>query len=77
VPIVQRCYYDIAQGNLPGQFAALLDLVPASQLVFGSDYPYRQATEAAEGLGSYGFSNAERSMINRQTALRLMPGLAS
>jgi predicted TIM-barrel fold metal-dependent hydrolase len=77
VPIVQRYYYDIAQGNLPGQFAALLDLVPASQLVFGSDYPYRQATEAAEGLGSYGFSNAERTMINRQTALRLLPGLAT
>jgi predicted TIM-barrel fold metal-dependent hydrolase len=77
VPIVQRYYYDIAQGNLPGQFAALLDLVPASQLVFGSDYPYRQATEAAEGLGSYSFTNAERSMINRQTALRLMPGLAT
>jgi predicted TIM-barrel fold metal-dependent hydrolase len=77
VPIVQRYYYDIAQGNLPGQLAALLDLVPASQLVFGSDYPFRPATEATQGLGSYSFSNAERNMIGRQTALRLMPGLAT
>jgi predicted TIM-barrel fold metal-dependent hydrolase len=45
--------------------------------MFGSDYPFRPATEAAQGLGSYSFSNAERSMISRQTALRLLPGLAT
>jgi 6-methylsalicylate decarboxylase len=76
VPIVQRYYYDIAQGNLPGQFAALLKLVPVSQLMFGSDYPFREATEAVDGLDAYTFSAAERASINRETALRLMPRLA-
>ncbi len=76
VPIVQKYYYEIAQGNLPGQFAALLKLVPVSQLMFGSDYPYREGVEAAEGLADYGFSDADRASIDRGTALRLMPRLA-
>jgi len=77
VPVVQKYFYEIAQGNLPGQFAALLNLVPASQLMFGSDYPFREAVEAMEGLDGYSFGAAERSAINRETALRLMPRLAS
>lgn len=76
VPIVQKYYYEIAQGNMPGQFAALLKLVPVSQLMFGSDYPYREAVEAMDGVDAYPFSDAERASINRETALRLMPQLA-
>ena len=76
VPIVQKYYYEIAQGNLPGQFAALLKLIPVAQLMFGSDYPFREGTEAMDGLAAYTFSDAERASINRETALRLMPGLA-
>jgi 6-methylsalicylate decarboxylase len=76
VPIVRKYFYEIAQGNLPGQFAALLQLVPSSQLLFGSDYPYRQAVEAADGLAAYAFTDAERAAISRETALRLMPTLA-
>jgi predicted TIM-barrel fold metal-dependent hydrolase len=75
VPVVKRFYYEIAQGNLPGQFAALLKLVPVSQLMFGSDYPYREGIEAVEGLNDYPFSDADRVSINRETALRLMPRL--
>jgi predicted TIM-barrel fold metal-dependent hydrolase len=76
VPIVRRYYYEIAQGNMPGQFAALLKLVPVAQLMFGSDYPFREAAEAVEGLDGYGFGAAERASINRETALALMPRLA-
>jgi 6-methylsalicylate decarboxylase len=76
VPIVQRYYYEIAQGNLPGQFAALLKLIPVAQLMFGSDFPFREGVEAMEGLDGYSFSDAERTSINRTTALRLMPRLA-
>ena len=75
-PIVRKYYYEIAQGNEPGQFAALMKLVPVSQLLFGSDYPYREAIEAANGLRAYPFEDAERAAINRETALRLLPGLA-
>ena len=76
VPIVQKYYYEIAQGNLPGQFAALLKLIPVAQLMFGSDYPFREGTEAMDGLNDYPFSDAERTSINRETALKLMPRLA-
>ncbi len=77
VPIVQKYFYEIAQGNLPGQFAALLDLVPASQLMFGSDFPFREAIEASDGFAAYKFSDADRASINAGTALKLMPNLAA
>ena len=76
VPIVRRYFYEIAQGNEPSQFAALLKLVPTSQLMFGSDFPFREAVEAARGLDAYGFSAYDRTSINRETALRLMPRLS-
>ncbi len=76
VPIMQKYFYEIAQGNTPGQFAALLKLVPVSQIMFGSDYPFRDGVEAKEGLEGYGFSAADRAAIDRETALRLMPRLA-
>jgi predicted TIM-barrel fold metal-dependent hydrolase len=77
VPIVQKYFYEIAQGNLPGQFAALLDLVPVSQLMFGSDFPFREGAEASAGFAAYGaFTDADRAAINFGTALKLMPNLA-
>ena len=76
VPIVQKYFYDIAQGNLPGQFAALLKIIPVSQLVFGSDFPFRKGAEAVEGLDAYDFTNGQRATINRETALKLLPRLA-
>src|SRR6202051_348782 len=60
-PVVRKYYYEIAQGNEPGQFAALMKLVPVSQLLFGSDYPYREAIEAGNGLRAYPFEDAERA----------------
>ena len=75
-PVVRKYFYEIAQGNEPGQLAALLKLVPVSQLLFGSDFPYREASEAADGLAAYTFSDGERVSIDRETALRLLPGLA-
>jgi predicted TIM-barrel fold metal-dependent hydrolase len=76
VPIVRRYFFEIAQGNEPGQFAALLKLAPVSQLMFGSDFPFRDAIEAVHGLDAYRFSAADRSSINRENALRLLPRLA-
>jgi predicted TIM-barrel fold metal-dependent hydrolase len=74
---VRRFYYDTAQANSPGALAALLKLVPTSQVMFGTDYPYRPGSEVVEGLTSYGFSAAELRAIDRDNALRLMPRLKS
>ena len=75
-PIIRRYFYEIAQGNEPGQFAALLKMVPVSQILFGSDFPYREAAEAAKGLEAYPFLATDRASIDRSSALKLLPQLA-
>ena len=75
VPLLQKFYYEVAQGNTPGQLAALLKLVPISQVMFGSDYPYRLGVEAVEGVDAYRFTVAERRAINSENAIRVMPNL--
>src|SRR3954469_1486416 len=75
VPLLQKFYYEVAQGNTPGQLAALLKLVPISQVMCGSDYPYRLGVEAVEGVDTYPFTVAERRAIDSENAIRVMPSL--
>ena len=72
---VRRFYFDTAQGHHEGAIAALRVLAPASQIMFGSDFPYRQAEEVRIGLSERGFTGAEREAIDRGNALRIMPRL--
>ena len=72
-PILQKYYYEIAQGNTPGQFAALMKMVSISQVMFGSDYPYRDAKEAVDGLVAYKFSAADQLAIDNGNALKMFP----
>ena len=74
---IRRFHYDTAQANAAGPLSALLKLVPVSQVMFGTDYPYRPGAEVVEGLTSYSFSAAELRAIDRDNALRLMPRLKS
>jgi 6-methylsalicylate decarboxylase len=56
--------------------SALTKVVPVSQVVFGTDYPYRTSLDHVNGLRSAGvFSEAEIRMIERGTALTLLPRL--
>jgi 6-methylsalicylate decarboxylase len=75
MPILQRFHYEIAQGNTPGQLAALMKLVTVSQVMFGSDYPFVAGFEAVEGLKDYRFSEADQRAIERDNALKLLPGI--
>ena len=75
LPILRKYNYEIAQGNTAPQLAALMKLVPVSQVVFGTDFPYRDAKEAADGLQAYGFSDADLLAIDRGNAVKLMPDL--
>lgn len=72
---VQRFHFDTAQGHHEGAIAALRVLVQPSQMLFGSDFPYRKAEDARLGLAERSFTKAERVAIDRGNALRLMPGL--
>ena len=70
---IRKFYYDTAQANTPGPLAALLEMVPSSQLLYGSDYPYRTFDELNAGLGSFrGFTSTDLRAIERDNALQLL-----
>ena len=72
---LKRFFYDTAWSAHPMALASLTKLVPASQIVFGSDYPYRTGEDHVKGLAEYGFTAADRRAIERENALRLLPRL--
>jgi predicted TIM-barrel fold metal-dependent hydrolase len=73
---LQKFYYDTAQANHPGALAALLKVVTPDQLLFGTDFPYRDGAEVITGLNAHAFSDKELAAIERNNALRLIPGLS-
>jgi predicted TIM-barrel fold metal-dependent hydrolase len=71
---LRRFYYDTAQIANAVTIDALAKLVPTSQLVFGSDYPYRTAAENAAGLGK-AFSGPTLRAIECENAVRILANL--
>lgn len=69
-----RFYYDTAQVSNSVTMAALIKLVPMSQIVFGSDYPFRPSTEQLQSLTAI-FNKKDLNAIGRQNALRILPRL--
>jgi len=49
-------------------------MVPTSQIVFGSDFPYRRATDYLDALKK-NFTADELKAVDRDNALRLAPRL--
>ena len=56
--------------------AALTTLVPASQIAYGSDYPYFPLDQI-KGLRDLALTREQLDMIGSGTAMRLIPGLKS
>jgi predicted TIM-barrel fold metal-dependent hydrolase len=74
--VARRFYYDTAQTSNPAAMSALSKVVPISQIVFGTDFPFRNAAEHVNGLKNCGvFSAADLQAIDRQNALQLLPRL--
>jgi predicted TIM-barrel fold metal-dependent hydrolase len=73
---LRRFYYELAQASHPGALAALTRMVPASRLLFGTDYPFRTSDEHARAIEGYGFDAADLKWIARDTAVELIPRLA-
>jgi len=71
---IRKMYYDVAQSSNPVAMRALRSVVPVSQIVFGTDYPYRSTSEHVKGLltGKV-FSAQELQAIDRENAVRLLP----
>src|SRR5205807_1709389 len=68
-------YYDLAGAANRGAIASLRELVPATQIVFGTDFPPGGTSAAvAKTLREIGmFSDSDLRAIDRENALRLLP----
>src|SRR5438552_12964597 len=62
---LKRFYYDTAQASHPYALASLTKLIPISQIVFGTDYPYRTAADHVKGLADHGFTAGDLMAIDR------------
>ncbi len=72
---IQRFFYDTAQASHPFALASLTRLIAISQILFGSDAPYRHASDFPPQLQEFGFSEADLRAIDYENALRLLPEL--
>jgi predicted TIM-barrel fold metal-dependent hydrolase len=72
----QRLYYDTANATAPASMAALLKLVPDTQVTYGSDYPYVPMDTQAAALATLGLSGTQVRAIESGNAMQLLPRLA-
>jgi predicted TIM-barrel fold metal-dependent hydrolase len=71
----RRCYFEIAQAFTPASFGALAKIVPASQILFGSDTPFFPISHSAKGIDSLDISAKFKRAINRTNGEALLPQL--
>jgi predicted TIM-barrel fold metal-dependent hydrolase len=71
---LRRLHYDTANATFPPNMAALLKLVPVSQVTYGTDYPYFGMGQMTN-LKNTGLSDADLNAIGSGNAIRLLPRL--
>ncbi|HTC61357.1 MAG TPA: amidohydrolase family protein [Candidatus Saccharimonadales bacterium] len=77
---LQKFYYDTAQAFNPYTLPSFKKLVPASHILFGTDFPLGGGSGAVVSKGlieNGGFSEGELRAIDRENALELLPRLKS
>jgi predicted TIM-barrel fold metal-dependent hydrolase len=67
-----KLYYDTAQASNPVAMGALRKLVPVSQIVFGTDYPFRTSLDHVKNLKQCGVFNAAELRAIEQGNIRKM-----
>jgi 6-methylsalicylate decarboxylase len=75
LPALRAFYYDTAQAAHPMAMGSLTKLIPISQVLFGTDFPFGTAAGHVKGLGDCELSPADLQAIYRGNATRLMPNL--
>ena len=70
-----RLHYEMANSANRSAMDALRNIVPLSQVMLGSDYPYVPVGVTNDGLNNLGLSAAELKGIRRDNALTLLPRL--
>lgn len=80
---LKKLNYDTAGTNAQTTLTALLDVIPPTQLLLGSDYPLAgpppvnvQIVHAVEDFEAYKPSPQLAAMVERDNAVRLIPRLA-
>ena len=71
----KRLHYDTANATAPASMAALLKLVPTSQIVFGTDYPYVPTGPQEKALHKIGLTASQLQAIEHGNAEKLIPRL--
>jgi predicted TIM-barrel fold metal-dependent hydrolase len=74
---LRKFYYDTAQGHHEGALKALLALVPVSQVLYGTDFPFWDGRRVSADLARGGLSAAQSKAIGRDNALRLFPQIGA
>jgi predicted TIM-barrel fold metal-dependent hydrolase len=73
----KRLYYDTANALHPASMAALMKLVPDSQITFGTDYPYVPVEAQVRELQKLGLGAAQLRALGSGNATRLLPRLGT
>src|SRR5258705_11594982 len=75
---LKRFFYDTAQTSNRGSMSALAAIIPPSQIVFGTDFPYRTGIDHVKGLREAGvFTDEQTAGVARGDALKLISRLAN
>jgi predicted TIM-barrel fold metal-dependent hydrolase len=72
--VLRGFFYDVAIVAHAAPLSALTELIPISQLVYGSDSPYRSPAHTNEGVQAF-FDASTLQAITRDNVLRIMPSL--
>ena len=74
---MKSLYFDVASSTNPVTLSGLLRLVPATKVMFGTDYPFLASIPyTLDPLRGSGLATADLEGIERGTALRLFPRFA-
>jgi predicted TIM-barrel fold metal-dependent hydrolase len=73
---LQRQFYDTADGAYAPSMAAIQSYIPATQIMFGTDYPYVSTEKNVKELRERRLPQAQLQAIQRGNVLRLMPQLS-
>jgi 6-methylsalicylate decarboxylase len=71
----RKLHYDTANATHPAAMAALMKLVPVSQITYGTDYPYFPLDQI-NSLRKLDLAPADLEAISSGNASRLCPGMA-
>ncbi|MGE3646659.1 MAG: amidohydrolase family protein [Beijerinckiaceae bacterium] len=74
---MQSLYFDVASSSSPGAIAALRELMPVSQILYGSDAPFVTPDDELAELDHAAFTAEERSSLEDANPKKLLPRFAN